>query len=336
LALPVDPTLFSVGFFGPEAGLGLEMGQRANAAATETWARHPTEFPCSAVHPTAVLRRGAELEATPISARTIRLEGFVKSPLRVGVEVVAPQRSPIAVGRACVKPMRHRHRPIHFRALRTRGGVPQPRQRFAKPPEACGARSRIFLVDACGMILGRGQGVSCVAEQGHRLFVQAQDWMDRIIGFGLRVEAVFHARDQFRIGFRWEHPIRDHPFRHAVFLSVLRPVARLSEATTSRATRGSAHHGNVHLPSPARGGQAASLSTSLPLDHPGVAVSAGSLVSCAPAPVHTPRCPDAFASSRGCGRGNGRLRQDAHRFRKGQPHRLSARSGLDEPSATSP
>ena len=97
LELPVDTTLFGVGFFGPEADLGLEMCQLTNAAPTETLARHTTEFTFRDVQPTAVFRRVAECEATQVGARTTRLEGFVKGPFRVGVEVVAHQRYLLAV-----------------------------------------------------------------------------------------------------------------------------------------------------------------------------------------------------------------------------------------------
>ena len=89
LELPIDAALRSVGFFGPDVDLGLEMVQLANAAATETLARHTTEFTFGDVQPTAVFRRVAELDATPVSARTIRLESFIKGPLDVGVQVVA-------------------------------------------------------------------------------------------------------------------------------------------------------------------------------------------------------------------------------------------------------
>jgi hypothetical protein len=105
-----------------------------------------------------MLRRVAEREATQGSTRTLWHEGLVKSPLGVGVEVVAYQRYPLAVGITGVEHMCHLERLVHFRALRPRGGLPKPRKRFGKHKDAGGACALVFIVDACRMSLCRRNG----------------------------------------------------------------------------------------------------------------------------------------------------------------------------------
>src|SRR6266852_7979797 len=61
--LPVNAALLGIGFLGPSCDFGLQFGQCTDAAIAQTLARQAAQFACGDMQPTAVFRRGAEVES---------------------------------------------------------------------------------------------------------------------------------------------------------------------------------------------------------------------------------------------------------------------------------
>src|SRR5215510_4661551 len=146
------------------------------------------------------------------------LKSFVKSPFRMGVQIITDHNDLYCRPVACPQEVGHFVGPVHLRAPFAHRDVPPAHQRFAEHKNARGARTFVFIVHATRMPGRPSDRRSHFLQELYRLLIHAEYWIPRIIGLGIDLKHVLHTRCKLGIGGRRNDPIFDLSVRKMVFL----------------------------------------------------------------------------------------------------------------------
>ncbi len=106
----------------------------------------------------------------------------------------------------------------------------------------------VFVVDALGVLLGRGDRHAGLANQLHGLLVHAHHRAVGIVSFFVGLQHFLHVRNELAVRIGRDHPILDLSLRHTVFFSVCRTVSGLMDSTISSSTSWSASNRSDQWP----------------------------------------------------------------------------------------
>ena len=101
----------------------------------------------------------------------------------------------------------------------------ETRERFGKHANAGRPIAFVFVIHTRAMRRRRGDRHPRFLESLDRLFVHTPHRMHGIVRFRVGFEYVFHTGHAFGVLRRWNHPVLDLPFGHAIFFRVLRTVS---------------------------------------------------------------------------------------------------------------
>ena len=195
--MPIDGRAARIAFRFPGANL---MPQAVDICDTpiETLAGEYGKFGFHHVQPTAMFRREVEIQVPHDAPGFRRVEHFIESGRAMNVEIVQHHANTFGLRKVDIDQLLHPMRKVVTSAACSHHDAPPFGQWLKVIEQVAGAVALVFIVIALWPAWFDGARLTGFTNQLVRAFIKADHRTARIIGLGIEVEHIFHARDKFR------------------------------------------------------------------------------------------------------------------------------------------